>query len=194
MLKQKVGIFSGSFNPIHIGHLVLANYISEFTDLKEVWFLVSPHNPLKKVTELLDDEVRLEMVKLALEPYKHMKISDVEFGLPRPSYTIDTLSYLSRTYPDIEFTLIIGGDNWAEIHKWKEYERLLGSFSVLIYPRLGEDVLIPEKLRRTVRVVDAPIMQISSTFVRKAIREGKDMRAFLPHKVYDYILQNRLYE
>ena len=193
MKKQQVGIFSGSFNPIHAGHLILANYICEFTDLDEVWFVVTPQNPLKKSGDLLDDELRLEMAKLALEDYENMTVSDVEFNMPRPSYTIDTLTKLTNEYPGKDFTLIIGGDNWKQFHRWKQYEELVNNYRIFIYPRLGEEVIIPESLTTSVRLVEAPIIEISSTFIRESIQEGKCMRAFLPPKVYDFILQKGLY-
>lgn len=193
MPKQHIGIFSGSFNPVHAGHLILANYLCEFTDLDEVWFVVSPHNPLKEAGDLLDDDLRLEMVRLALEEFDHMTASDVEFHMPRPSYTIDTLRRLTNEHPDKNFTLIIGGDNWKRFHKWKEYAQLISNYQLLVYPRPGEEVVIPEQLRASVRLVKAPIVEISSTFIRESIQNGKNMRAFLPPKVYDFIIQNGLY-
>ncbi len=192
-VRHETGIFSGSFNPIHMGHLMLANYISAFTPVKEVWFVVSPHNPLKKSGDLLDDEIRLEMVRLALSDYEHFKVSDVEFHMPRPSYTIDTLDALTRAHPDRRFSLIIGGDNWSLFEQWKEYKRILELYEILVYPRLGEKIHIPEELRKSVRLINAPVVEISSTFIRQGIGEGKNMRAFLPPKVYDYIEQNKLY-
>lgn len=193
MQKQQIGIFSGSFNPVHTGHLILASYICEFTDLDEVWFVVSPQNPLKEAVDLLDDALRLEMVRLALEEFDRITVSDVEFQMPRPSYTIDTLTKLTDEHPDKEFTLIIGGDNWRQFCKWKSYEQLLERYRVIIYPRLGEEVTIPDALSSSVRLVEAPIVEVSSTFIRESIRNGKDMRAFLPPKVYDFILRNGLY-
>ncbi|HCC86593.1 MAG TPA: nicotinic acid mononucleotide adenylyltransferase [Porphyromonadaceae bacterium] len=190
---KEIAIFSGSFNPIHAGHLMLASYICEFTHLDEVWLLVSPRNPLKEVDELLGDQQRLAMVTSALEPYRKLKASDVEFYLPRPSYTIDTLDHLSALHPGKQFTLIIGADNWNQLPQWKEYGRLLQSYPLLIYPRQGEVVEIPEALQETVRLVDAPLLEISSTFIRKSIREGRDMRAFVPDRAYELIMQNGWY-
>lgn len=191
--KKETGIFSGSFNPLHIGHLVLANYICEFTSLEEVWFVVTPHNPLKEADELLADELRLEMVRLALEDYDRIGVSDVEFHMPRPSYTIDTLNRLSCEHPDRNFTLIIGGDNWTQFGQWKEYQQLMKRYQILVYPRMGEEVVIPPQLCDTIQLVNAPLVEISSTFIRDSIREGRDMRAFLPAKVYDFILKKGLY-
>jgi nicotinate-nucleotide adenylyltransferase len=193
MQKQQIGIFSGSFNPVHAGHLILANYICEFTELDEVWFVVSPHNPFKEREDLLDDDMRLEMVRLALEKYDNMIASDVELHMPRPSYTIDTLARLTNEYPDKNFTLIIGSDNWKQFPKWKESQHLIKNYQVLVYPRLGEEVVIPEELTGSIRLVEAPIVEISSTFIRESIRNGKNMRAFLPPKVYDFIVRNGIY-
>ena len=193
MQKQHIGIFLGSFNPIHAGHLILANYLCEFTHLDEVWFVVTPHNPLKVAGDLLDDNIRLEMTRLALEEFDHMKVSDVEFKMPRPSYTINTLTRLTNEHPDKNFTLIIGGDNWKQFHRWKEYAQLISNYPIFVYPRLREEVVIPEQLHASVRLVEAPIVEISSTFIRESIRNGKDMRAFLPPKVYDFIVRQDLY-
>ena len=193
MQKQHIGIFSGSFNPIHAGHLIMANYIGEFTDLEGMWFVVSPHNPFKETKDLLDERIRLEMARLALEEFDQMIASDVEFHMPRPSYTIDTLTKLTSEYPDKKFTLVVGGDNWNLFRQWKEYEKIINSYRIFVYPRLGEEVVIPERFRESVRLVKAPIVEISSTFIRESIRSGKDMRAFLPSPVYDFIKQNRLY-
>lgn len=193
MHMKEIAIFSGSFNPIHAGHLMLASYMCEFTSVEEVWLVVSPQNPLKETGELLDDHLRLEMVHAAVAPYRKLKVSDVEFHLPRPSYTIDTLDYLTAQHPDTRFSLIIGGDNWNQLPLWKEYERLLESYPMLIYPRPGEEVVIPEALRESVQLVDAPLLEISSTFIRRSMREGKEMRAFLPEGAYELIEKNGWY-
>lgn len=193
MNRRETGIFSGSFNPIHMGHLMLANYLSAFTSMEEIWFVVTPHNPLKKREDLLPDEIRLEMVRLALEDYPFLRVSDVEFSLPRPSYTIDTLNVLTKAHPDRKFSLIIGGDNWSRFDRWKEHKQIMERFQIFVYPRRGENVVIPETMCQSVKLVNAPLVEISSTFLRHSIREGKDMRAFLPPKVYDYILKNELY-
>ena len=187
MQKKQIGIFSGSFNPIHVGHVMLGSYMCEFTNLDEVWFVVSPHNPLKDVNDLLDDDIRLQMTRLALEKFENLHVSDVEFHLPRPSYTIDTLNFLKKNNPDTEFTLIIGSDNWNDFYKWKSYEQLREEFPILIYPRLGEEVVIPEQFQKKNEVVDAPVLEISSTFIRNGIKEGKDMRAFVPEKAWELI-------
>lgn len=185
-LKIKTGIFSGSFNPIHIGHLALANYLCEFEDLDEVWFMVSPQNPLKKQTDLLPDEFRLELVKLAIDGYSKFQVSDFEFKLPRPSFTVHTLDSLKETYPNREFYLIIGSDNWQLFSRWKEAERIVSENKLLIYPRPGFNVNA-EELPDNVRTVDSPMLEISSTFIRQALVAGKDVRYFLHPKVYQRI-------
>ncbi|MEA5046278.1 MAG: nicotinate (nicotinamide) nucleotide adenylyltransferase [Petrimonas sp.] len=194
MKIKQVGIFSGSFNPIHIGHLILANYMLEFTYLDEVWFVVSPHNPLKETKNLLSNDIRLEMARLAVMDFDDMIVSDVEFDMPEPSYTIDTLTKLKTENPRLEFTLLIGGDNWTKFYRWKDHERLVKEFKILIYPRREEDVRIDSEHTENVQLVEAPIVEISSTFIRESIRAGKDVRAFLPNRVYDYIVSNKLYK
>lgn len=183
---RKIGIYSGSFNPVHIGHLALANYLCEFEGVDEVWFLVTPHNPLKEQGELLDDELRLRLVQLAVEGYPRFRASDFEFHLPRPSYSIHTLEALRRSYPETEFTLIIGSDNWLCFDRWFEAMRIVSEFGLLIYPRPGfevDETMLPPH----VRMVHAPCIEVSSTFVRQALRQGKDVRFFLPAKVYDEV-------
>ena len=183
---RKIGIYSGSFNPVHIGHLALANYLCEFEGVDEVWFLVTPHNPLKEQGELMDDGLRLRLVQLAVEGYPRFRASDFEFHLPRPSYSIHTLEALRRSYPDTEFTLIIGSDNWLCFDRWFEAKRIVSEFGLLIYPRPGfevDEAMLPPH----VRMVHAPCIEVSSTFVRQALRQGKDVRFFLPAKVYDEV-------
>ena len=194
MRKKQVGIFSGSFNPVHIGHLILANYMLEFTYLDEVWFVVTPQNPLKEINSLLEEKIRLEMTRLAVKDFNRLIVSDIEFNMPKPSYTIDTLTKLKIENPALEFTLVIGSDNWTRFPRWKDNERLAKEFKILIYPRLGEDIRINGLYPENVRLVDAPVVEISSSFIREGIFAGKDMRAFLPNRVYDFILSNKLYK
>lgn len=185
---MKVGLFFGTFNPVHIGHLILGSYMVEFTDLGEVWFVVTPHNPLKEKQSLLPDLHRYRMVEEATEDYPRLKPSNIEFGLPQPNYTINTLAYLSEKYPENEFVLIMGEDNLKTLHKWKNYEALLENYAVYYYPRIysetqDDQMPIKGKLHR----VEAPVVEISSTFIRNAIKQKKDIRAMLPPGVWNYI-------
>lgn len=186
---MEIGIFSGSFNPIHIGHLALANYLCEYEGVDEVWFLVTPHNPLKEEAGLMDDGVRLKLVQRAIEGYSRFRASDFEFSMPRPSYTIHTLDALRERYPDHRFHLIIGSDNWQLFPRWYQYERILREHRLLIYPRPGYPVE-PASLPPSVRLVQAPLFDISSTFIRQALAEGRDIRFFLHPAVYEELLQS----
>lgn len=183
---MEVGIFSGSFNPIHIGHLALANYLCEFEGLGEVWFLVTPRNPFKVGQDLMPDELRLELVRLAVEDYPKFRASDFEFRLPQPSYTIHTFEKLKEAYPAHTFHLIIGSDNWLSFPRWYQSERLMAENPILVYPRLGYPV-DASTLPPRVRLVQSPVFEISSTFIRQALAEGKDIRYFLHPRVYERI-------
>lgn len=189
--KLRTGIFGGSFNPIHIGHLALANYLCENDYIDELWFLVSPQNPFKQNEKLLDDKTRLRMVNAAVRGYGRFYVSDFEFSLPKPSYTINTLNKLSETYTDRDFYLIIGADNWAAFDRWKSPEEIISKHHVLVYPRLGYD--IPEMLPQNVKAVDSPLIEVSSTFIRESISQGKDVRYFLHSAVYEIIEKESLY-
>lgn len=193
-IRQQIGIFSGSFNPIHIGHVMLANYITEFTNIDEVWFVITPHNPLKEVDGLANENSRLEMCRIALQGMEKLKVSEIEFSMPKPSYTIDTLDRLKKDYPQIDFTLIIGADNWNKFDLWKEYERIREEYKILIYPRLGEELTIDAQFSNNVQPCKAPIIEISSTFVRSSIRDAKNIASFLPIGVYEYIINRKLYQ
>ena len=170
--KLKTGIFSGSFNPVHIGHLALANYLCEYEGLDEIWFMVSPQNPLKAGTELWPDDLRLRLVELATEEYPRFRSSDFEFHLPRPSYSVHTLEKLHETYPERDFYLIIGSDNWARFDRWYQSERIIKENRILIYPRPGFPVN-ENGLPETVRLVHSPTFEISSTFIRQALEEER---------------------
>jgi nicotinate-nucleotide adenylyltransferase len=189
---METGLFFGSFNPIHIGHLIIAQAVLEFSGLHEVWFIVSPQNPLKKNKSLLHEFDRLDMVRLAIEDNERFRASDIEFHMPKPSYTIDTLTYLQEKNPGEKFKLIIGGDNLAIFPKWKNSERILGEFGLIVYPRPGEEA---NKLidHPNVSLVEAPLMSISATFIRKCIREEKSIQYLVPEKVGDYIKSKKLY-
>jgi len=192
-MNLKTGIFSGSFNPIHIGHLALANYLCEFAELDEIWFMVSPHNPLKEESNLLADHKRLELVELAIEGYPRFHASDFEFQLPRPSYTVHTLEKLKESYPEREFHLIIGSDNWSLFSLWKDSEQIITGTPILIYPRPGFSI-DEKQLPEGVSLVSAPLLDVSSTFIREAISTGKDIRYFLPPAVYKMIVSEGLYK
>jgi len=190
---KKTGLLFGSFNPIHSGHLILANYMAEFTDLDEVWFVVSPQNPLKSKSSLLADYHRLALARLAVEESRNLKVSNIEFNMPKPSYTIDTLSWLSEKYSDHEFVIICGSDIFPSFHKWKNYTEILNQFSMYVYPRPGYELGKYEN-HPAISLVNAPQMEISSSFIRKGIRAKKNMDYWMPDEVYSYILEMHFYE
>lgn len=190
--KLKTGLFFGSFNPIHVGHLVIANYMASFSGLKEVWLVVSPHNPLKQKAGLANMYDRLEMAKLATENAPQIKVSDFEFKLPQPSYTIDTLTHLKERYPEKEFVLIMGADNLVSLKKWKNYEILLKDYHIYVYPRPGANVSEWEN-HPSITFTDTPEMEISSTFIRSAIKDKKNVQFFTPDKVLEFIEQKSMY-
>lgn len=189
---QKIGLFFGSFNPIHTGHLIIANYMANHTDLSEVWLVVSPHNPLKKKDSLLNMYDRLEMVNLALEDADNIRANDIEFRLPKPSYTIDTLIHLQERFPNRNFVLIMGSDNLVTLKKWKNYEIILRDFEIYVYPRPGFDSSEWSNHSK-ITITDTPLMEISSTFIRNAVKERKNVRYFLPNKVLDFIEKKGIY-
>jgi len=185
--NNEILLFFGSFNPIHIGHTAIANYLCEFCNIHELWFVITPQNPFKKASTLLNDRDRQYLTQLAIEDYPKFRVSDIEFYLPKPNYTIDTLTYLKEKYPNLNFSILIGGDNLESLHKWKNYRKILDNFKIYVYKRPCYE--LPKFKNANITIVDAPQMEISSSFIRNAIKENKDIRYFLPPKVYDYILK-----
>lgn len=190
--RELIGILGGSFNPVHAAHMMLANYLVEFTPLSKVWLTLSPRNPMKsRPNELISDLSRLEMLKIATAGAKNIQVCDIELSMPRPSYTVDTLRLLTRRYPRKRFKLIIGSDNWRIFDQWKNAQEILDNWGVIVYPRPGHPM--PRLYETGLDTVDAPLSGLSSTFVRDAISHGRNMNYFLPPGVYNYIKANRLY-
>ena len=190
---NKIGLFFGSFNPIHIGHTAISNYILEYSDLSEIWFIVTPQNPFKVDDTLLDENLRLEMLKQAIVNETRFKAEDIEFNLPKPSYTANTLTELSLLHPSFNFVLIMGSDNYLNIDKWKDAEIITENYEIIVYPRLGYYAL-KHSLPLKTQIINAPIIDISSTMIRDGIKIGKKMMFFMPSGVYDYIKINNLYK
>ncbi|HMT69958.1 MAG TPA: nicotinate (nicotinamide) nucleotide adenylyltransferase [Saprospiraceae bacterium] len=191
---MKTGLFFGSFNPVHIGHMIIANHMIQYTDLKEIWMVVSPHNPLKSKASLAKDSDRLHLVQLAIDDNPHIKASNIEFSLPVPSYTIDTLIHLQEKYPKREFCLIMGGDNVESLPKWKNYELLLQNYDIYVYERPGYNTTLAEDNPRIKIVKNVPMMDISATFIRNAIRDKKSIQYLVPEKVFDYLDGSQMYK
>lgn len=201
---MKVGLYFGTFNPVHVGHLIIANFMADYTDLDKVWLVVTPQNPLKEKNTLLADHHRLALVKVAIEDNPHLVASDIEFKLPKPSYTTNTLAYLKEKYPDHEFSLIMGEDNLRTFHKWKNHEYILQNHTLYVYPRVLTESEIRELSEHQpdnrfanhpqVIMCDAPVMKVSSSFIRKAIKEKKDVRYLLTDPVHKYIEEMHFYE
>jgi len=195
----KIGLYFGSFNPVHIGHIAIAGYMTEYSGLDQVWFVVSPHNPLKKKATLLADHHRLYMTQLAIGDNDRMKASDIEFKLPVPSYTIDTLTYLKEKYSKNELCLVMGEDNLYTLHKWKNAEELVDRYSIYVYPRPDSakpsSILLDQLLSKAdIHKVNSPMMDISGTFIREGIKKGKNMSYFLSAPVWKYIKEMHFYE
>lgn len=192
---KKVGLFFGSFNPIHIGHLILANYILENTDMQELWFVVSPQNPFKEKKSLLKDYHRLDMVELALKNYPKMKASNIEFSLPTPSYTVDTLAYLNEKYPENSFSLIMGEDNLSGLPKWKNFEHLIKNYQIIVYPRISAETKTePKWNQENVHKIAAPVIELSATEIRAMIKSNKNVRPMLPPEVFDFLDGSSFYK
>ena len=198
---MKIGLYFGTFNPIHVGHLIIANHMAEFADLDQIWMVVTPHNPLKKKATLLSDIQRLELVFLATEDYPKIKPSDFEFKLPQPNYTVNTLAHLQDHFPQHEFSLIMGEDNLRTFHKWKNWEVILQNHEIYVYPRLAtsqesseDNQTISGLNHPKIHVIEEPVVEISSTFIRKNIKDKKNVQPLLPAKVWEYIDYNNLYK
>ncbi|MDN3618083.1 nicotinate (nicotinamide) nucleotide adenylyltransferase [Polaribacter undariae] len=191
---SKIGLYFGTFNPMHIGHLIIANHMVENSDLDEIWMVVTPHNPFKKKSSLLDNHERFEMIYRATANYQKIKPSDIEFNLPQPNYTVHTLAHVSDMYPNKEFCLIMGEDNLKSLHKWKNYETILEHHHIYVYPRIADGEMDDQFKNHTkIHKVEAPIVQISSTMIRKAIKNKKNTQPLLPKEVWEYIDEMNFY-
>lgn len=192
---SKIGLYFGTFNPIHVGHLIIANHMVENSDLDEIWMVVTPHNPFKKKSSLLENHHRFELVYRATEHYPKIKPSDIEFKLPQPNYTVHTLAHISDMYSNKEFSLIMGEDNLKSFHKWKNYETILEHHHIYVYPRIAAGTVVHQfKNHSKIHTVDAPIVQISSTMIRKGIKEKKNIKPLLTQEVWEYIDEMNFYK
>ena len=192
---MKIGLYFGTFNPIHVGHLIIANHMAEYSGLDQIWMVVTPHNPHKEKKSLLDDYKRLHLVALATEDFPKLKASDFEFKLPQPNYTVNTLAHLQDKYPSREFSLIMGEDNLKTFHKWKNYEVILQNHDIYVYPRVSSEAANPAfENHPRIHKIDAPIVEISSTFIRENRKNKKNIQPLLPAKVWEYIDYNNLYK
>ena len=189
---MKIGLYFGSFNPVHVAHLIIANHVLNETDIEKVWFVVSPQNPFKTESSLLNEYHRLHLVRLATEDDNRIKASDIEFGLPRPSYTVDTLTYLSEKHPEHEFCLIMGSDSFQNLHKWKNYEVIVKNYRIYIYRRQGSE--ITDTLKADPVILDAPLLQLSATQLRECVRKGKSIRYMVPEKVLEEMERGGYYK
>ena len=190
---MKIGVFPGSFNPVHIGHLAIANHIAEYEEYDQIWFLVTPQNPLKKKNDLMDQELRLNLLEQSIEAYDKFKICTIEWDMPQPTYTINTLQKLRMTYPQYRFDLIIGADNWATFHRWKDFQTILKNFSVLVYPRSNANRFQINHPNAQL-LKDAPIIEISGSKIRKAIEEGKDIRFYMARGIYEIVKNSKIFD
>ena len=189
---MEIGLYFGSFNPIHVGHLIIASYARQTTSLQQVWLVVSPQNPLKLSSSLLNEYHRLHLVKIAIEDDAHLRVTDVEFHLPKPSYTVHTLAYLSEKYPQHHFSIIMGSDSFSNLDKWKNYEHIVHNHKIYIFKRPGFE--ITNHVNKSIEVVDAPLLQISSTIIRAMIKKGLSVRYLVPEKAVKEIEANRYYK
>jgi nicotinate-nucleotide adenylyltransferase len=192
MFKETIGILGGSYNPVHIGHVMLASYLCQWKYVDKVWLTLTPRNPLKDPHNLLPDLKRLAMLNIATKGVQGIETCDIELSMPRPNYTINTLDTLAKRYPLKRFKLVIGSDNWLIFEKWRDWQRILDQYGVIVYPRPGYDVI--NKNVDGMELVEAPTANISSTFIRSAIEAGRDMSCFVPNGVYKFIVDNKLYQ
>lgn len=201
---MKIGLYFGTYNPIHVGHLVIANYMVDYTDLDQVWLVVTPQNPHKNKASLLSDYHRLAIVRIAVENNPKLKASNIEFDLPKPSYTITTLTYIQEKYPKYDFSLIMGEDNLRTLHKWKNHEEIINNHNIFVYPRalteqernnqINLETENKYENHPNVTLCDAPVMKVSSSFIRKAIKEKKDVQYLLTDPVFKYVSEMHFYE
>jgi nicotinate-nucleotide adenylyltransferase len=189
---MKIGLYFGSFNPIHVGHLILSNHILNESDLEKIWFVVSPLNPFKEAENLINEYDRLHLVQKAIEDDARLKASDIEFLLPKPSYTIHTLTYLEEKYPDHSFSIIMGSDSFQNLDKWKNSEIIIKNYSIIIYKRPGFQ--INNKLNANIQIMDAPLLEISSTHIRELVRTGKSIKYLVPSSIEEEILASGFFK
>ncbi|MBK7561439.1 MAG: nicotinate-nucleotide adenylyltransferase [Chitinophagaceae bacterium] len=189
---MKIGLYFGSFNPVHVAHLIIANQVLNDTDIEKIWFVVSPQNPFKTGSNLLNEYHRLHLIRLATDDDVRIKASDIEFTLPKPSYTTNTLVYLAEKYPEHEFCIIMGSDSFQNLHKWKNYEVIIKNYPVYVYPRPGFE--IENHIGATLHILEVPLLQLSATLIRKYIREGKSVRYMVPDKVLEEIEKGGYYK
>ena len=191
---MKIGIFGGTFNPIHIGHAIIANYVIQHCNLDQLWLMVSPLNPFKVAQGEVNDEHRLRMAEMVSRRIDHVETSGFEFTLPRPSYTVDTLNALQQKFPDDEFIILIGADNWAAFDRWLKHEELIEKYHVMVYPRQGYPIEVPGQWASHVEIIQAPIIEISSITIRHELKNGLDMSFYMPDDVYNYVKHHKLYQ
>ncbi len=206
--KKQVGLYFGTFNPIHVGHVIIANHLAEYSDLDEVWFIVTPMSPHKTKDSILDNFDRYDMVKLAIEDFDKLRVSDIEFHLPKPNYTVTTLVHLEERHPNIQFSLIMGEDNLKSLHRWRNFEHLIDNYNIFVYPRIAEGdvdddiqkqvLRVPQpqgfkEYKASIQLVDAPIVELSSSFIRQAIKERKNVQPMLDKRVWDWIQEKQFY-
>ena len=192
---KKIGLYPGTFNPIHNGHITLVNYFINNTELDEVWVVLTPQNPFKKSNDLIKDNYRLEMANKVFNHLINIKVSNIEFQLEKPNYTIDTINRLLEDYPKNQFTLLIGEDNLANFHQWKDYSKILDLVNIFVYPRIKKNAIDKGIINNSkIKILDAPEIKVSSEEIREKMKEGSDIQSYLPKEVYSYIIEKKLYK